>query len=655
MPDAPSVLALALQHHRTGRVREAAALYEQILAAQPQHADALYLLGLICQQEGNFVRAEQLLDRAVAAQPSIAPYRISHGLALRALGRTAEALDAFAQARAIAPTLAEAHHQEGNALKALGRFAEAAAALREAARLAPREAAIWLNLGVAALETGATAEAITAFRQAIALEPARPEAHNILGHALFVSGRCDEARAAFEAALRIRPDFAPALDNLGRLCKATGQLAEAVAHFRAALAAKPAPGTHSNLLLALNYLPDAKPAEVFAEHRRWNALYAAPLAPKQSPARKLAPVQRPLRVGYVSPDFTHHAVAYFIEPILAAHDRTRVEVFCYANVRVPDATTARLRTLADHWRDIAQLDDDAAAACIRQDEIDLLVDLAGHTAHHRLQVFARRPAPVQATWIGYPNTTGLDAIDYRLTDEICDPPGQTETWHSEKLVRLPSTFSCYQPDAAAPELNALPAVASGRITFGCFNNFAKITPEVIALWGQLIRQLPDAQLLLKSRGLEDPATAARIRAAFADAGVDGARLALNGKELSVHDHLQLYHGVDIGLDPFPYNGTTTTCEALWMGVPVITLAGNVHAARVGASLMSHVGLPDLIATTPDDYVAKAAALARDLPRLGTIRQTLRETMRRSPLCDAAKFTRELEAAYAVMCGPRETA
>jgi len=357
----------------------------------------------------------------------------------------------------------------------------------------------------------------------------------------------------------------------------------------------------------------------------------------------------------VSPDFTHHAVAYFIEPILAAHDRTRVEVFCYANVRVPDATTARLRTLADHWRDIAQLDDDAAAACIRQDEIDLLVDLAGHTAHHRLQVFARRPAPVQATWIGYPNTTGLDAIDYRLTDEICDPPGQTETWHSEKLVRLPSTFSCYQPDAAAPELNALPAVASGRITFGCFNNFAKITPEVIALWGQLIRQLPDAQLLLKSRGLEDPTTAARIRAAFANAGIGGARLALNGKELSVHDHLQLYHGVDIGLDPFPYNGTTTTCEALWMGVPVITLAGNVHAARVGASLMAHVGLPDLVAATPDDYVAKAAALARDLPRLGTIRQTLRETMRRGPLCDAAKFTRQLEAAYAVMCGPRETA
>ena len=655
MSDAPSALELALQHHRAGRVREAAALYEQILAAQPQHADALYLLGLICQQEGNLTRAEQLLGRAVAAQPTIAPYRISHGLVLRALGRTTDALAAFAQAREVAPTLAEAHHQEGNALKALGRFAEAAAALREAARLAPREAAIWLNLGVATLETGATAEAITAFRQAIALEPARPEAHNILGHALFASGRCDEARAAFEAALRLRPDFAPALDNLGRLYKATGQLQAAVAHFRAALAAKPSPGTHSNLLLALNYLPDANPAEVFAEHRRWNALYAAPLAPKQPVAHKTAQAHRPLRVGYVSPDFTHHAVAYFIEPILAAHDRTRVEVFCYANVRVPDSTTARLRTLADHWRDIAQLDDDAAADCIRKDEIDLLIDLAGHTAHHRLQIFARRPAPVQATWIGYPNTTGLDAIDYRLTDEICDPPGQTEAWHSEKLVRLPSAFSCYQPDTAAPEVNSLPASQAGRITFGCFNNFAKITPEVIALWGQLLRRLPDAQLLLKSRGLDDPTTAARIRAAFSDVGIDGARLVLNGKELSVHDHLRLYHGVDIGLDPFPYNGTTTTCEALWMGVPVIALAGNVHAARVGASLMAHVGLPDLVATTPDDYVAKAAALASDLPKLSELRRTLRETMHRSPLCDAAKFTRELEDAYEAMCRAGETA
>ena len=655
MSDAPSALELALQHHRAGRVREAAALYEQILAAQPQHADALYLLGLICQQEGNLTRAEQLLGRAVAAQPTIAPYRISHGLVLRALGRTTDALAAFAQAREVAPTLAEAHHQEGNALKALGRFAEAAAALREAARLAPREAAIWLNLGVATLETGATAEAITAFRQAIALEPARPEAHNILGHALFASGRCDEARAAFEAALRLRPDFAPALDNLGRLYKATGQLQAAVAHFRAALAAKPSPGTHSNLLLALNYLPDANPAEVFAEHRRWNALYAAPLAPKQPVAHKTAQAHRPLRVGYVSPDFTHHAVAYFIEPILAAHDRTRVEVFCYANVRVPDATTARLRTLADHWRDIARLDDDEAADCIRKDEIDLLIDLAGHTAHHRLQIFARRPAPVQATWIGYPNTTGLDAIDHRLTDEICDPPGQTEAWHSEKLVRLPSAFSCYQPDTAAPEVNSLPASQAGRITFGCFNNFAKITPEVIALWGQLLRRLPDAQLLLKSRGLDDPTTAARIRAAFSDVGIDGGRLALNGKELSVHDHLRLYHGVDIGLDPFPYNGTTTTCEALWMGVPVIALAGNVHAARVGASLMSHVGLPDLVATTPDDYVAKAAALASDLPKLSELRRTLRETMHRSPLCDAAKFTRELEDAYEAMCRAGETA
>ena len=649
----PSAKALskALSLQRTGQLTEAALLYGQILQADPAQPDALNCLGQLRLQQGAADQAESLFARAVAARPKTATYQINHGLALRRLARIEDALAAFSRARTLDRSLAEAHHQAGNALKSLGRYSEAIAALREAVRLAPKHDAAWLNLGVACLEGGPRDDAITAFQRALKLEPQRPEAHNILGHTLLAAGRSGEAESALNEALRQRPRFAPAHDNLGRLCRAAGRLPEAVAHYQAALAAQPNPHTHSNLLFALNFLPDLTPEAVFAEHRRWNTLYAAALNPSAPPPAPRAADGRRLRIGYVSPDFNHHAVAYFIEPVLAAHDRDRVEIFCYANVLTPDHFTTRLHARAEHWRDIARLDDEAAATQIRADNLDLLVDLAGHSAGHRLLVLARRPAPIQATWIGYPNTTGLDAVDYRITDLASDPLGETETFHSEKLVRLPATFSCYRPDDDAPAVNELPAAIPGAVTFGCFNQFAKVTPAVIALWARLLTELPAARLFLKSRGLGDPTLAARVRTLFAAVGVAPERLTLNGDELSVRDHLGLYRGVDIALDPFPYNGTTTTCEALWMGVPVVSLAGRTHVARVGVSLLTHTGLSDWIAATSDDYVRVAAAAAHDLPRLAALRRSLRERLRASPLCDAVTFTRGLEAAYAAMVNP----
>lgn len=652
----PSAKALskALSLQRAGQLAEAALLYGQILQTDPAQPDALNCLGQLHLQQGAADQAEPLFARAVAARPKTAMYQINHGLALRRLGRIEDALAAFSRARALDRSLAEAHHQAGNALKSLGRYAEAIAALREAVRLTPKHDAAWLNLGVACLEGGVRDEAIAAFQRALKLEPQRPEAHNILGHTLLAAGRSGEAEAALNEALRQRPRFAPAHDNLGRLCRAAGRLPEAVAHYQAALAAQPNPNTHSNLLFALNFLPDLTPDVIFAEHRRWHALYAAALTQTAPLPAPRSTAGRRLRVGYLSPDFNHHAVAYFIEPVLAAHDRARVEIFCYANVPAPDRFTARLRGLAEHWRDLARLDDEAAAALIRADDLDLLVDLAGHSAGHRLLVLARRPAPIQATWIGYPNTTGLDALDYRITDAASDPLGKTEAFHSEKLVRLPTTFSCYRPDDDAPAVNELPATVPGAVTFGCFNQLAKVTPAVIALWARLLTELPAARLFLKSRGLGDPALAARVRSLFAAVGVAPERLTLNGDELSVRDHLNLYHGIDLALDPFPYNGTTTTCEALWMGVPVVTLAGSTHVARVGVSLLTHTGLPEWIATTPDDYLSVAAAAARDLPRLAELRRSLRERLRTSPLCDAIAFTRGLEAAYTTIVDPPQT-
>jgi protein O-GlcNAc transferase len=354
-----------------------------------------------------------------------------------------------------------------------------------------------------------------------------------------------------------------------------------------------------------------------------------------------------LRIGYLSPDFCHHAVAYFFEPVLAAHDRARVEIFCYANVLTPDVVTQRLRALAEHWRDIAPLSDEQATQVIRADRLDLLVDMAGHTARHRLLVFARRAAPHQLTWLGYPNTTGLTTMDYRLTDSISDPLGTTDSLHTERLVRMPGPFSVYQPPDDAPPVGFLPALAlNAPITFGCFNNFAKITPEIIALWCRLLLVVPSARLMLKSRGLGDVDTARRIHELFAAGGVSPERVVLDGRELSVSAHLALYHQVDVALDAFPYNGATTTCEALWMGVPVVTLAGATHVSRVGASLLTHLGAQDWIATTSDDYLAIARRLVADLLALSRIRAGLRERMRVSALCDAVGFTRALETTYA---------
>ncbi|MBK9991782.1 MAG: tetratricopeptide repeat protein [Verrucomicrobia bacterium] len=570
------------------------------------------------------------------------------GVSLRAHGRQEAAAAEFKKALTLDPGLAEAHHQLGNALKSLYRFAEAAVSLRHAAELNPENAAIWLNLGAALLELSVRDEAITCFQRAIAQESGRPEAYNILGSALLDAGRLGEAKKQFQEALRLRPSYPASHDNLGRALRAQGRAAEALGEFRAALAAKPQPSTHSNLVYAVNFVAGLSPDEVFAEHKNWAAIHAAPLKTEQRPFETVLEPERRLRIGYVSPDFIHHAVSYFIEPVLAAHDRTRIEVFCYSNALVADPVTARLRALSDQWRDIARLNDEQAAALIREDKIDILVDLAGHTARHRLLVFARKPAPVQVTWLGYPNTSGLDAIDYRITDTVSDPVGQTEAWQSEKLVRLPETFSCYRPSDDAPAVSALPALENGYITFGSFNHFAKINPAVLDLWARLLVRLPLSRLLLKARSLADPETAAYTRERFARHGVTADRVALRSDELSVAAQLSLYQGVDIALDTFPYNGTTTTCEALLMGVPVVTLAGQTHVSRVSASLLTHLGRPEWVSHSEDEYIEKCVDLAADLPRLAETRVAQRERFLLSPLCDARRFTRNLEAAYREM-------
>ncbi|MDR3518043.1 MAG: tetratricopeptide repeat protein [Azospirillaceae bacterium] len=534
------------------------------------------------------------------------------------------------------------------------RFAEAVEAYGEAIALRPDLIEAHCNLGVALHRLGRPQEAMAATLAAVRLDPTLPQPHLNLGSFLSEQGLLEVATLSLAQALTLRRDSA-VLNNLGNVLADQGRLEEAEAAYREALALAPGNrATHSNLLRLLNYRPSLRPETLFAEHCAWAALHdtgdRAALPPAAPPHHA-----GPLRIGLVSADFRGHSCGFFIRALLEGRDPTRLHVTCYAEPAPADAMTAILRARADGWRDLAGIDDAAAADLIAADHIDVLIDLSGHTQGNRLTLFMRRPAPVQVAWLGYPNTTAVAAIGWRITDAEADPPGAADRLHTERLLRLPTGFLAYRPaDEAPPPVVHPPRETPDQIVFGSFNNLPKITDAVIALWGQLLRAVPGAKLLLKCRSLRDAATAQRLRGRFAGWGVTPERLELIGWLPDRADHLGLYQRIDIALDPFPYNGTTTTCEALWQGVPVVTLAGDRHAGCVGVSLLTRVGLADLIAPTPDAYVAIAAALAADGERRAILRATLRPRMAASPLCDragfAAAFTAALEQAVAAQRG-----
>jgi protein O-GlcNAc transferase len=481
-------------------------------------------------------------------------------------------------------------------------------------------------------------------RAALRLRPDNAEWHSNLGSLLQAKGFLTEAEESYRRAQALKPAASFVSENLGSVLTAQGRMDEALAVYREGLRRNPSHARiRSNLLLALNYLADQEPTEVLREHRAWEQAQCMVQAPVRVFANDLNPDRR-LRIGYLSPDFRTHSVAYFLEPLLASHDHDAFEIYCYSDVPRPDATTVRLQAMADHWCEIAGLSDADVVALVMADGIDVLVDLAGHTACNRLSVFARRPAPVQVSWLGYPNTTGLPAMDCRITDALADPPGR-EAYHTEKLVRLEDCFLCYLPPSDAPEVEPLPAERNGFITFGSFNNLAKMQPGVIALWSEILRVVPEARLLLKNPSLTDSATREWIATMFESHGVGRGRLELLGHTPTPREHLMLYGRVDIALDTFPYNGTTTTCEALWMGVPVVTLAGETHAGRIGVSLLTSLGLTQLIAETKEEYIACALNLCSSPEQLVVSRASLRDRLSCSPLCDAGRFACRMESAF----------
>ena len=538
---------------------------------------------------------------------------------------------------------------------AAGDHGAAVDSYRETLELEPGDPRIWCNFGAELDAIGQAEEAELAYRRALELDPALAQAWYNLGRLLQLewqvteSERCYRVAAAHVDANANRPLWLLIHRNWGLLLYNQGRPREAVALYREALAEYPqAADLVSNLLLTMLYDERCTQAESFAEHLAYAQRFEAPLRADWLPHANSREPGKRLKIGYVSPDFRAHSVAFFIEPVLAHHDPEQIDVYCYYSHSILDEVTLRLKSLVQHWRDISAISDDEAAKQIREDGIDILVDLAGHTAEGRLQIFARKPAPVQATWLGYPCTTGLSAMDYRISDAHADPIGMSEPYYSETVYRLPDTFDCYAAPRHAPQVGALPALAQGGITFGSFNNLAKLSREVRTLWAQVLLSVPGSRLFLKTAALTDAATRQRLTDDFASHGIGGERLIFASRDTTHTEHLNRYNQIDIGLDPFPYNGVTTTFEAMWMGVPVVTLSGNSFYSRMGVSMLTNLRMADLIADTPEDYVKIAARLAGDLGRLKALRAGLRLRLANSLLTDANRFTRNLEKAYREM-------
>lgn len=593
------LLAAGIVHYRSGRLGEAAACVGRARVAAPRLFEANYLAGAIAVERGHYAEAEPLLAKAAQINPKSAPCAQALGAALARLGRFSEAETAVHRALALQPDLAEAWDNLGYILKAQGNLAAAVAHHRRAVAVKPAYALGWHNLGLALLHAGQPAEALTCQERALALQPQLTKAHYGRALALQQSHRIAEAVAAYDRVLAAEP----------------GHLA-----------------ARSYRLMALNYLPEWSPEALDREHREFGR--RAGTGPLVEPVAR-GGVDRPLRVAFLSPDLRTHSVAYFLEPILAHLDATQFAVLLYHDHFTEDETSARLRTHARLWRNFVGLPDAAVERTIRQDAPDILVDLAGHTGMNRLALLARRMAPVQISYLGYPNTTGLESMDFRFVDAITDPVGAADALHTETLVRFADTAWAYAPPPTAPSPQPPSGAPRGTVTFGCFNNPSKISDALLTAWSRLLAMMPGSRLRLKGIGLNETAQGTPWCERLGRAQIDPDRVELLGRTASLDEHLALYHEVDVALDTYPYHGTTTTCEALWMGVPVVSLAGDRHASRVGASLLTAAGHPDWIAEDWSEYITIAARLARQPEALARFRSVLREDLRRGPLLDHA--------------------
>ncbi|MFM0302789.1 tetratricopeptide repeat protein [Paraburkholderia sediminicola] len=648
--------------------------YTSVLALEPIHADALNNLGNCHRQQGGMDAAEATYRRAIAVRPNDANALTNLGTLLETAGRLDEAIVLLEAAVRVAPNSPCGLVNLGVALNQRGEFAQAAALLTRALEFDPMFPEAAYNLANALHALGRRREAVSHYQRAIEQAPVHADAYNNLGIVYQESGSREDAAQAFSAAIRLRPGFVAALNNSATLLRTLGRLADAESRLREALAADPHHSVthnnlgnvlkdqgcledgidcyrraltcdpynvvaHSNLAYALSFQAE-HPQPQLDECRRWSVRHEAPYRGTHRPHPNDATPSRRLRIGYVSPDFREHCQTLFTLPLLSHHDHEQFEVFCYASVVRPDGLTQRVATHADVWRDVRELTDERLAQMIHNDRIDILIDLTMHMADGRPLLFARKPAPVQIAWLAYPGTTGIDAIDYRLTDPWLDPTG-SDAWYSESSVRLPDSFWCYDPLSDTPAVNALPALSNGYPTFGCLNNPCKLSDATFRMWGGVMREMTDARLLLMAP--HGPARA-RLLDRLGQQGISGGRVSFASFRPRA-EYLRTYHQIDVGLDTFPYNGHTTSLDSYWMGVPVVTRVGDTVVGRAGLSQSANLGLRELVADSDAQFVETAAQLARDLPRLNEMRGGLRARIAASPLMDGARFARHVEAAY----------
>jgi predicted O-linked N-acetylglucosamine transferase (SPINDLY family) len=620
--------SLAVSYHHAGRLTEAETLYRQIVTAEPLHAEAWHNLGICSQQMSHYDEAVLWIRRAIE----------------------------------IAPQNAVAHYSLGNTLRDMGNLAEAIAAYQRALELDGQSAPAYNNLGVAFTLQGRYEEAMAALRRALELRPDSAVTENNLATVMNRCDRFEEAIAACHRALELQPDYADAYNTLGNALREVGAAEEAAEAYRKGCSLSPpeAP-VHSSLLFTLHQIPGLSRQAIAEEHRRWSRRLLEQAGKFRQPFLNERNPNRPLRIGYVSPDFRDQVVGRNLVPLFRFHDRAAFEIFCYSDAMETDALTNVFRGQTHHWRNATGSADVALAEMIREDRIDVLVDLAQHVTGNRLAVFARNPAPVQVSFAGYPESAGLEAIPYRISDrwleseidltaaEISSNAGPdfrasiSELPSVERIFRIES-FWCYDPCGANVPIKEVPARAKGRVTFGCFANTWKFNKDVLRLWSRVLAESPEARLVLRA-----PSTNRReaIGEFLKQNGVAADRLEFVAR-YPRNEYLERYNRLDIALDPFPYGGHTTSLDALWMGVPVVSLAGERPVSRAGLSILNNLGLPELVTFSEDEYVQIAVNLANDLPRLAELRRTLRSRMEASVLMDAPHFARQIEAAYRAM-------
>ncbi len=645
---AQDLFADAFQCYRSGDLEGAAYLCRRSLSVQPQQADPLHLLGAITHRQGRLDEAIDLVKQAIRANPRSPAFHANLGGMYRECGELAAALSSLREVLALNPAHAEACQKLGAILAEQQRLEEALPYLQRAVQLRPDHADAHFELGNLLLQSGRHDDAVVSLKRAVAFRPDHAQAHHNLGVAHKEMDRLNEAARCFQTALAFKPDLSETLNNLANVLASQMRVDEASRHYQRALDADPDNySTFSNQLFFQNYMHGQTPETMCALARRFGARVAA----KAHPFTSWQPRSNPaLRVGIVSGDLGNHPVGYFLEALLGAADPARLTFVAFPSHHHDDELTARIKPRFAAWSSLVGLSDEAAARLIHDSGVDILIDLSGHTGYNRLPVFAWRPAPVQVTWLGYFATTGVAEIDYIIADPHVAPPGE-EAHFTETVWRLPDIYYCFSPPLTQDEAAPPPALQNGFITFGCFNNLTKLNDAVLAVWSRLLRAIPQSRLILKSRQLRDAEISQITRDRFAGFGIGTDQLVLEPPAWRA-DYLRAYGRIDIALDPFPYPGGTTSFEALWMGVPVLTKRGDRFLSHAGETIMRNAGLPTWIAFDDDDYVARATHFAADIAHLAQLRARLRDQVRTSPLFDAPRFARHFEDAMHGMAQTR---